>query len=235
MSSLLKWRFLAAEVRSVAPQSDAGITCPAESVATMDEAKLVSWLLSEDRLRQLLFEELGLRADAHYAEQVREPFVTEFSSRPGDIDILACDRGNPRAGVAIECKRVKIRSIGGEQDDVNRVRAVSKGRSQVIGLSRFGFHRTYLAVILAVDGQRSGGFNFLTRGASDASLARVSEAIESLGVPDNVGLLLVEIVQPTAEHLGDASVISVAIAKQPRAIEQLGSTTEKLVRLFGVN
>jgi hypothetical protein len=132
---------------------------------------------------------------------------------PGDIDLLASDLERPHLAVAIEWKRVKVRVVGEGDEQVNKIDAMGDAGPQVRGLQRIGFDRTYLGVVVAVDGRAVKDRNFLYRGASDRTFRRTVDFASGLELPQPVGLVYVEIAQPLGKSIDHAAVVSAAVIK----------------------
>jgi hypothetical protein len=198
------------------------------SAAEIPEPALVRWLFLQHAARGLLFRKLLLQQQAHCQVQVRYPFLEKSMTPPGDIDLLASDPDQPHLAVAIEWKRVKVRATNDGQEVVNKIEALGDAVSQVRGLKRLGFDRTYLAVVAAVDGRGVSAGNFVARGTSDRTFCRTIEVASGLDIPPQVGLLYVEISQPLQKTIDEAAVISVAVIKPAKRCGQSDRTTARV-------
>jgi hypothetical protein len=189
-----------------------------ESVASPDAASdcsepvIVQRLSNDFRTRHILLQELSLPVSAVIYNGVRGPF-TNANKKPGDIDLLACEFDRPHQAVVVECKKVKIRFEGGAER-INRLEALGGADSQARALFGLGFHRTYLGVVVVVDGRANADNNFLFRGVSEGGYRRILEFAEDVSLPQDVGILYAEIVQPVQRSVADAAVFSVAVAKE---------------------
>ena len=71
----------------------------------------------------------------------------------------------PDLAVTAECKRLKVLARRNGTDHENRIEALGRGVAQVNALSNLGIHRTFLVVILLVDGRNRTENNVLFRRA----------------------------------------------------------------------
>ena len=209
----------------------------ADSAAAMTEPDLVKWLMNDPRTRGVILEELSLPMTAKSYTRVGSPFITNPNKKPGDIDILACEVSRPHQAVTVECKRVKVRAVVDGTEKINRLEALGGADRQARELFGLGFSRTYLGVVAIVDGRANDDRNFLFRGISDANYRRIIEFAGDLTLPEGVGLLYLEIIQPVQRPVGDAGMLCVAVAREakPRSQrEHLTTHLENFIREGGV-
>lgn len=216
----VKLRSIAFDTGTVGPGTtslqffqDEPVTRP-DVASDSPEPAIVQWLINHFRTRNILLEELSLSVAALTYGGVRDPF-TSPNKKPGDIDFLACESDRPDQAVAVECKKVKVR-IGGGAERINRLEALGGADSQARALFGLGFHRTYLGVVVVVDGRANADNNFLFRGVSDSGYRRILEFAEDVSLPEHVGILYAEIVQSVQRSVADAAVFSVAMAKEAK-------------------
>jgi hypothetical protein len=198
----------------------------------LKEPELVKWLMADFGVRALILEALSLSAAAESYTEVRSPFIADPNRKPGDIDLLACEVSRPDQAVVVECKRVKVRAAGGSER-INRLEALSGADAQARELYRLGFSRTYLCVIAVVDGRGNDDQNFLFRGTSDTNYKRIIEFAWGVTLPEEVGLLYVEIVQPVQRAIAEAGMVCAAVPKaaKPRVQpEHLTACVDNYVR-----
>lgn len=198
----------------------------ADAASNFPEPEIVQWLIEDFRTRTALLEELSLTSTALTYAGVRSPF-TSPNKKPGDIDLLACELEKPHKAVAVECKRVKVRVSGGPER-INRLDTLGGADLQARELFSLGFCRTYLGVIVVVDGRGDEENNFLFRGVSDLSYRRIIEFAGRVTLPEDVGILYAEIVQPVQRSIADAAVFSVAVVKEARPRFQAEGLTTRV-------
>ena len=119
-----------------------------------------------------------------------------------------------------------------ESERVNRLESLGRAASQVKALHKLGFSRTYLGVIVIVDGRSNDRSNFLFRGLSDAKYSSVVEIAGGLPVPAEVGVLYVEIVQPVDDVLENAHMVCVAVPREPQQRPQSERLTTMIDNFF---
>lgn len=198
----------------------------ADVASDIPEPDIVQWLIKDSRTRSPLLEELSLPGTAQAYAGVRSPF-TSPNKKPGDIDLLACELDKPDQAVVVECKRVKVRASGGAER-INRLDALGGADAQARELFGLGFCRTYLRVIVVVDGRANEDNNFLFRGVSNLSYRRIIEFAGGVTLPEEVGILYAEIAQPVQRSVADAAVFSLAVAKEARPRPQTELLTARV-------
>ena len=198
-----------------------------DSATAATEADLVRWLIEEPRRRAALFDELSLSPTAVSYAEVRSPFITNPNKKPGDIDLLLCEARSPDQAIVVECKRVKIRAVDGTER-INRLDALGGADAQARALFRLGFCRTYLGVVAITDGRANDVQNFMFRGTSDATYCRIIEFAGTLTLPEDVGIVYIEIVQPVQRAISEAGVLSVAVAREAKRRVQPADVTARV-------
>ena len=197
-----------------------------ESAIERDEKRIVKWLFhQEPSARQLILQELGMPINAFVASEVTEPF-TQSNKKPGDIDALICAPDRPNHAMAIECKKVSVVALNTRQDVVHKVEKIGKGVSQANALRELGFYETYLAVVTVVDGRARVGYNALSRGIGDSThdthlgahthktLKRIYEFPRREDLHDDIGIVFVEVIQPTGKSIDEKFGVCVCVDKR---------------------
>lgn len=191
-----------------------------DSITRIHEPQIVRWLVGNDSPRSLLLEALGMPDDAHCRTEVTDPFLGRKRSELGDIDLLICPRDRPHQAIAIEWKRVKSTVSRYNQDKPNKIDAAKKAIGQVKDLHGLGFSQTYIGVVAVADGQSAEDTNFAFRGLSNETRGRLERVLDSLRPPDGVGVVYMEIIQPTRKPIDEAAMICIAQLRQPVLREQ---------------
>lgn len=192
-------------------------------LSDVSEPVIVQWIIKDVRTRPVLLEVLSLPVTARTYAGVCSPFTTP-NKKPGDIDFLACDLDRPDRAVAIEYKKVKVRNSG-DAENINRLDALGGADLQARELFKLGFLRTYLGVLVVVDGRANEENNFLFRGVSNVGYRRIIEFAGGVTLAEDVGIIYTEIVQPVRRSAMDAAVFSVAVAKEAKPRHQAERVT----------
>jgi len=200
-----------------------------ESVKTPPEAWIVRWLLSYGEPRNLLLSHLSPAEPPCVFAEVKEPVVQNPQKKPGDIDILFYPTGLPQQSTAVECKRVKVTAHGEDKDTVNKIENIGIGVKQANGLAEMGFYRCFLAVIVVVDGRERREYNVLSRSMSDPTFQRIYEFPLREDLHPDVGIVFVEIIQPTGRWIGEMAQVGVSVDLQAEHREQSLSLTSRII------
>lgn len=111
-----------------------------ESVTTMTEDQAVKWLINSFSFRKTFIESFFEKSQNVYSFfGIKEPFVI-VGKKPGDVDILLFDKERPDKAIAIECKRLKVTSVGSPLPKVNNSKGIKHGVKQANGLQSLGFY-----------------------------------------------------------------------------------------------
>lgn len=211
-----------------------------ESVTNKHERQLVDELFAEAQSRQLLFPELDLPLNSFFKTHVVEPLIEDRQRKPGDIDVLVCPSDNPNLAVAIECKRVKVIAASSVDDDVHKIKDIRDGAAQTKAMRKMGFHRTFIAVLIQVDGRKREERNTVTRGLNPQAtfdgerrtLKEIYEFPQSGIFNADVGFVFIEVIQPTGKSFEKMGGICLRLEREARRIEQPSTLTNRVAALI---
>lgn len=189
----------------------------------------MSFILGSDR--DLILSELGADANSFIKCGVTQPVIAEPSKKPGDIDLLICDGGRPHETIAIQCKRVKIRA----NQRMNKLGNITDAVLQVNRQREMGFHRNYLAILVITDGRSRTENNVVFRGPTIESFSRIYDFTRNQPLHNDVGLIFIEITQPTGKSFRRMYDIGVCIDKEARPLTQSATLTNRIRELMELN
>jgi len=207
-------------------------------VTEFDEKPLIRWLMLCPQAREILFEELGLPGAVFYRPEVVQAF---YAPGEGDLDLILCPALIPSLGYALECKRVKVETVNAGQDRINKLQNVAYGVCQANRLydGPFAFHQTYLAILTEVTGSGQDEINIPNRGVrshtsphrGDTGRTTFRQIVEFPGrdaLHKDVGILLIEIVQPSRISIDRQATVRVCVYRRAEPREQRESVTNRI-------
>lgn len=226
----------------------AGVTIPARSVfeyfrerhdsdddrvTKQDEEEIIKWLLATQS-RDILLEELGVGADAFIDYSVKQPVIENPQDKPGDIDILICPSRRPDIAIAFQCKPVIVKSLNEqEDDDVKKLRRISDLVEQANRQrKKYGFYRNYLAILIKVDGRKKIKYNPLFRGTNPETFQTIYEFPDRENVHKDVGIVFIEIVQPTGKSFDQYVAFRICIETEAVRMSQSTNLTNRIEELM---
>lgn len=206
-----------------------------DRVTKPKEEALVNWFTTHPHARALLLEELRCPSDTGIQTLVREP-VLPRGCKPGDVDILLSHPDRPNEAVAVECKRVKVTPLDTEKNQVNKIDGIAEGVVQANQLRRHGFFRTFLCIITAVDAARQNHWNVPNRGIDPkttsfderATFKRIVEFPDREALHPEIGIIFLEIVQPTGRSIKDLVTIRICIHGAATPQDQPAELTNRI-------
>lgn len=200
-----------------------------ESVRDVNEAPIVRWLFSQDALRSLIVGELTDHDScAVHGLNVRDPVIRKRHNKPGDVDILLCSPENPEHTIAIETKRVKVLLTGDGSQKVNKLRDLAEGIIQANGLQSLGFWKSYLMAIVLIDARERRSANTLLKYQIQEETRPIYEIPLESTLHRDVGVAVVEIVQPTGKHFNEQGSVGICVDKKASELEQPSHLTERI-------
>lgn len=237
MKTVIPFQFIAYHLQTVPPGlrelmffSEPQDT-DAESAVNWYEQELLGWLFDNDRVRRLILRSLELREDATARLSVTDPFIEKRGTEAGDIDLLLFDDRAPDRAVAIECKRVKVKVESFEPETVTKLNGLEKGVREANKLFKLGFSKTYLAVLIVVDGRYRKEFGMLSRGATGQQFKSVYQFSNLTELHHSAGLTFIEVVQPSTLSIDEMGYVGVAGEKRAIPVDQREQITNKIMSL----
>lgn len=204
-------------------------------VTDIPEKQLIRWLMLSEPARGLIFEELGFPSSAFYALEVGEPF---YSPGIGDLDLVLCNHCAPHEAAVLECKRVKIVVVDPEQHQMNKLEDTRIGVIQANRLhDKFGFSRTYLAVLTEVEASQQHDTNIPCRGIDSTatpdygqtkSFKRIVEFPGRDDLKTDIGIVFIEVVQPSRISINERVTIRVCVHHPAQQRTQSDSVTNRI-------
>lgn len=205
------------------PSLDSG-----ESIDHTHEREILRWLASRADLLPLLLGSIGLNGPVAFDAAVTTPFRPRHKSC--DIDLLAVPTEDPRSAVAIQAKRFKV--THGESGD-----SVSLDGSKLDDLIRqcnetraWGFDRVSGLVVVMMDGQRHPAASLPYRRSSPDTFRHLYQFVKSRPLEPGIGMVFMEIVQPTMAGLDELGFLAVGIDEVARSQGQTGAFSERVAQ-----
>lgn len=206
-----------------------------ERVTDKVEAEIISWLLRTLPARDLLFANLELPETTYAQVSVIEPILDRKpTKKPGDLDVLLLPLvADPSRAISIQAKRVKVEAITTHRDAVSNrhLGNLTDLIEQANGSRELGFHLNYAMVVVQIDGMERSEFNFLARTTIPGQFSRIYHRAWDSPLHSDVGMIFVEISQPTGASIDNAGFIAVCVDKRAKPIEQPTSLTAKVRQL----
>lgn len=192
----------------------------ADRVTSVEEKRIIRWLFEQTPAKNLIFSELQTEQDLFFKLEVIGPIISDPTKKPGDIDVLICGKQKPHRTTAIEGKRVKVTAVDRDNDKVNKINGVGDGVLQANALRELGFHRTYLAILIEVEGKNRSEYNVFFRDTLPNILKKVYDFPNRDDLHEDIGVIFIEITQPTGKHINGMAVVGICIDKEANRLDQ---------------
>jgi hypothetical protein len=204
----------------------------ADRVTGKSEAEILSWILGTPPARDLLFTNLDLPPTAYAQTAIMEPILDRRPiAKPGDLDMLLVPRPEDSSQViSIQAKRVKVQAIDTFRDEISNRHLGNLDLliEQANGSRDIGFHINYAMIVVQIDGMKRSDFNFLARTITAGQFNKIYHRAWDSSLHSDVGLIFVEISQPTGGSIDHAGYIAICVDKRARPIEQALSLNAKV-------
>lgn len=203
-----------------------------DKVTDQSEEQILQWLMSSSG-GNLLLDKLQLSCHALRAFSVRKPVVE--NPNHSDIDLILCEPDLPQFSIGIQCKRVKIESLNEKEDDVNKLPDVKKAVVQTNKQrENLGFHRNYLLIISQIFGRKFTKENAIFRKARPETRHKIYEFPQRESLHEDVGIIFVEIGQPTGKSFRTQVNICLRVDKEASRLDQSPNLTNRIKELFQI-
>jgi hypothetical protein len=203
-----------------------------ERAIRIPEQQMVYWLFNMSGVKDLILEELDISPNCIHFLEVKEPIINGSTSKPGDIDVILCNKKYPQFSIALECKRVKVHFDESKNEYLNKVEGLMRGVHQANALFNLGFHKCYIFVMIITDGQNLKEKGQLFRYASMQSLNRIYNFDGYLQLHEKVGIVLCPVTQPSGKSYNMNNTIAVRVHHPAGEQEQPSELTEKILTLL---
>jgi hypothetical protein len=199
-----------------------------ESDRQKSESIITKWLFSKADFREMFFSLLNIPFYTKCGFEIKEPLISNHNSLPGDVDVLLFNDNQINESIAIEVKKVKYFFNQKGNEKVNKIYDIRDGIGQTKGLLEIGFHQVYLVIIIVSDGRNIKWNNYIFRGISGEQFQQVYDFPDRENLNENIGLIFIEIVQPTGLSIDKTGVIGICIDKSSQKQEQSKILTFKI-------
>lgn len=192
------------------------------------EEEIIRWILATPA-KDLLFDELGIKPDSFVDCSVTRPVIENPQEKPGDIDILVCDGQVAEHAIAFQCKPVTVTAFNQDGDDINKLPDIKDAVFQANKQrNKFGFYKNYLMVIVKAYGRKRAENSVLFRGPSQGTLKQIYEFPYRERLHDDVGIIFLEIVQPTGKSFNRMVQINICVDKDAATLSQPSRLTNRV-------
>ena len=212
------------------PESDES----ADSIKSIEnEKKVVEFLFNNPALRDFIVEEFI--TDSGYYQvltEVGKPLVSDPNEKPGDIDVLLIPKDNESETIAIEVKYFKAETVSNNEAVVNKAEKILKATKQVNSYLKFGFHKTFFAIVLIDDARQEQTPNTILRRTKGKKIDELFWHNDYSDVAEEIGIVFIGLTQ-TMNKSFNLSLSSKIKTRRPcKSRGQSLGTTEKIRRLL---
>ena len=208
------------------PQSD-------DRVTARHEKEIVDWLVRTPDARELLIQELGLPADTYVQTGIVEPLLEPNRRQPpGDIDLIFVP--DALRAISVQVKRFHVVAETRCKDRVpgRQLGNIAKLIEQANGSRKLGFAENYALVLIECFGPARDEHNFLARGVSPDVIRRIYQITNDQPIHPDVGVIFLEVTQPTRSSVDWAGMVSVGIDKRATQQQQSPGLTASVRKLI---
>jgi len=203
-----------------------------KAVTAFTEREILDFLFSKHNLHHLLLDELGLpKGNIKSIRELQDPIIQNTNEKPGDLDLVLFSLDSVHRAVVIEAKCVKARTLKSGIIVLNKEKNIAKGISQVNQYLKFGFHRTYLLMILLDDGQHNKRFNQWLRDTNLGVSRKLFNKNFLKSLHPDIGLIYLKVNQITGKSILQSGKISLLTAKIAKKKKQKKTTTNAISSL----
>jgi len=201
----------------------------AQSISNEEEKQIIRWFFEQPLLKQTFYEELGIERTVPFKLEVKEPIISNPNKKPGDIDILICDKNRPHEAIAVEGKRIKAIVEKSSYEKANKIGDIKHAVLQANAMRNMGFYNSYLVLFVEVDGRERKETNFFFRGLSDKNFKRVYDFPQRDKLQNDVGVIFIEIVQPIDRSVNSSGMVCICVDEKAKPMSQPTNLTNRII------
>lgn len=206
----------------------------APSVTEYIEIEITKRFFDIPEAKELLYKELCVSNDFSYKLNFQTSNISNYIKKPGDIDIIICDKNKPQEPIAIEVKIFKAKlDENGEANFKGRMtRNFKKGVEQANGLKNIRFYNSYLLLLIEVDGRDNHVNNLISRNLNNRNFKKIYNFPYKENLCQDVGIIYIEVIQPTDSTIERTGMIAINIERKANKIIQPSDLSTKINNLF---
>jgi len=199
-----------------------------DRIVDLKEQDVVAWILASERRRDLFFSKICLAPGPYDDSILDSEFPLTLTTQGGDLDFVILEGGDATQGVCVEFKKVKVRidQQGGER--VNNLPGLETLIKQGNKRQSQGFRKTYICAVAVIDAHEFQSPNTLQRGMETPEVQAFYDLGSMVGIHSDVGILLIEIPQPTGKSFHEFSGFKICKVKEAGVLEQPPRLSEDL-------
>jgi hypothetical protein len=152
----------------------------------------------------------------------------------GDVDFVGINRCIPTEATCIEFKNVKVEIDNEGNEKVTKLLKLEKLTKQGNERRGEGFFKTYVAAISSIYSANCEIYNNYLPGMNSQEAKRIYNIQNDYSLDEKVGILIVEIVQPTNKNINDTCCFGVCVARPAKPQEQNEKITSDIKRIFKI-
>lgn len=202
---------------------------PGDRFNTRVETDIVKWIFNHpyNFTEYLFFQELQIEKSCLPYFEIKRPIIKDTLG-PGDIDILLLNKLKPQYSIGFQVK--KIKAIINENDvAVLKTSQINKGIQQAKWMhEKYRFHKNYLMLVIVTDTQRRNHNSQMFRHNTIQEKAVVYEHSGFGDLPEEVGIFVMEINQPSTNSINYTATIASKALRHAKPIDQLNDTTNSI-------
>lgn len=203
-----------------------------ERISDRGEQDLVKWVLEDEVRRRYLISKI-CKAPGRSLDGIQDrEFQLSKTPQGGDLDLVVLEHDHPSQGVCVEFKKLKVRLDPDGEEKVNGLDKLEKLVAQGNARQSQGFWKTYICAIAVIDKHESEAANIFARRAESPEMHRFYNLDGLSGIHQDVGVLLLELSQPTGKFFGELFGLGICKVKEAAVLEQPARLTEDLQALF---
>jgi len=204
-----------------------------DNITNEDEEQILKLFMNSEGSR-LLLSKLEISQNPFRAFSVRKPI--DENPKHSDIDLILCEPELPQFSIGFQCKRLKIVSLNEGEDEINKLPDIKKAVTQANKQrENLGFHRNYLIIISEIFGRKFTSENTLFRKARPDTRQKIYDFPQRESLHDDVGIIFVEIGQPTGKSFRKQRNICIRIDKEASRLDQTPNLTHRVRELMRFN
>lgn len=126
-----------------------------------------------------------------------------------------------------------VKAFDQTDDDVNKLGDIKKVVLQANHQRhKLGFHRNYMAIVVEAYGRKRIDSNILFRGANQETFKRVYEFPQRETLHADVGVVFIDITQPTGRSVDEMAVVGVCVDREAEQLDQTPNLTNRINELM---
>jgi hypothetical protein len=197
----------------------------------------IDWLFKQNGFEEHLYRKIGLDpARSRRKMHVKPNKFDSFRSDSVEVDCICIQNDDYTKATCVEFKNFKVIAYNNSKTDVRDLSRITPLVDQGNTRQSKGFHRVFICAIVTIDSSQvtDDEKNILFRGQDSPRIKILYNIHKEGNLHEDVGFLVIQILQPSSKSFNDFAGYGIAIAKNGNLLDQRPALSSDIKKIFKI-